>query len=72
MHIFKHHSAISAVAINPSGEFVITGSDDGATNVWTTKGAQKYNLIGHKESITSIDVDDRQIATGSLDGTILI
>jgi len=51
---------------------LITGSNDCTLKVWDLQNKEKASITleGHREGITSIDVDGDHIVSGSYDGTV--
>jgi uncharacterized caspase-like protein len=64
---------VSAVAISPDGQAVLTGGDDGVARLWgATSGKEIQHFIGHANRVTSVafSPDGRTVMTGSWDSTI--
>lgn len=72
--------AISSVAITPDGQKVVTGSLDGAANVWGLQDsnwtcvAKLIDQNGISNNVTSVGItsDGKTIITGSKDGTVKV
>ena len=68
-------NAITSVAYNKKGSWLVTGDSKGGVRIWDTK---KYveinNLEGHRSKIYDIDFNpsDSLMATSSLDGTVRV
>ncbi len=63
---------IAAVAIDPEGAFVVTGSVDGDLRAGPLTTEEPHLLLGHKTSVCRLAIDPRGrwIASGSGDSTI--
>ena len=70
--ITSHGNRVSAMALDPSGSILVTGSMDGVVRVGPLTGEEPFLLYGHSERVTSVAVspDGAWIASGSQDGTI--
>ena len=70
--ITSHGKGVNAVALDPTGTIVVTGSFDGVVRVGPVTGEEPHLLYGHTLDISSVAVspDGRWIASGSQDGTI--
>lgn len=55
--ITTHGQRISAVAVDPSGEILVTGDMDGIVRVGPITGEEPHLLFGHQSSIKSVAVD---------------
>nr|WP_199349328.1 DnaJ domain-containing protein [Nostoc flagelliforme] len=65
-----HLAAVNAIAINPDGTTLISGSDDRQVNLWNLKtGKWLYTFSGQAEAVLSVAIspDGKQIASGSVD-----
>ena len=63
---------MSAVAISPDGQFVVTGSEDNTARVWSaTTGATLKELKGHSSWVSAVAIspDGQFVVTGSSDNT---
>src|SRR5258707_9467043 len=71
-----HASSIMSVAFLPSGQQIVSGSNDGTICVWniTTSEMEAGPFTGHTSSVTSVAVspDGQHIVSGSEDDTICI
>ena len=68
-----HAGEITKLKFFPSGEALISGSQDMQVKIWSVKdGSNPRSLIGHKATITDIAIIDRgrNVLSASLDGTI--
>ena len=70
--LISHGNRVSAVALDPSGEIVVTGDYDGVVRAGPITREEPHLLYGHELEISSLAVspDGRWIASGSQDGTI--
>jgi WD40 repeat protein/DNA-binding winged helix-turn-helix (wHTH) protein len=70
--IDKHGSSVRAVAIDSTGELVVTGSLDGSIRVGKASGGEPHLLLGHDGSVRQLALDPagRWIASGGTDGTV--
>ena len=71
----KVNAAISALKYNREGNWLATGDSKGNVVIRDAKSFEEIeNLEGHKSRIYDIDfnIDDNQMATSSLDGTVRI
>jgi WD40 repeat protein len=70
----KSHS-ISAVSVTSTGRCVLSGSYDGALQLWDRRtGKFIRSFVGHADSVNAVAVapDDRHALSGSADGTLLL
>jgi WD40 repeat protein len=70
-----HSSPVSAVAVTPDGEHVISGSQDGTLKVWDLHSQEEtFTLGGHRGSVNAVVVtpDGEYIISGSQDGTLKV
>ena len=60
------------VAVDPEGEFIVTGDADGVVRVGPLSGEEPHLLLGHSGLIHSVAIDPekRWIASGGIDGTV--
>ncbi|CAI4062034.1 Rpn14p SKDI_07G2510 [Saccharomyces kudriavzevii IFO 1802] len=68
-----HAGEISTIKFFPSGEALISGSQDMRLKIWSVKdGSNPRTLIGHRAKITDIAIIDRgrNVLSASLDGSI--
>jgi hypothetical protein len=66
---------VTSVAISPDGKCVISGSQDGTVEVWTSQtGKVALSLKGHMGEVTSVAIsrDGTRIISGSKDQTVKI
>jgi WD40 repeat protein len=64
-------SEATSVALNPSGETVVTGGIDGSIRVGRIGGGEPHVLLGHKQPpIVNISPGGRWIASTSTDGSL--
>lgn len=66
---------VSAVAINPNGKILVSGSRDGTIKVWNlAKGLEIFALKEHLNGISSVAIssDGQTLVSGSWDGTIKV
>lgn len=66
-----HASVVEVVAFSPDGQFVLTGSRDGAARLWNQQGILLRVLEGHSGPVYAVAVspDGRYLLTGSRDHT---
>jgi len=69
-----HEKKINSIAFDPTGNFLVSGSDDNAAKLWdTTNGAVIRTLRGHDGPVTSVAFSaNGLIASGSEDKTICL
>lgn len=63
------------LAWSPSGEFIVSASDDQPLQAWDAQaGATYMTFVGHEKGVTCVDwsSDSLQIASGSDDRTVHI
>ncbi|KAK4056563.1 hypothetical protein OIO90_002411 [Microbotryomycetes sp. JL221] len=77
--VCKHQSAqrradVAAVAWDPSGSLLATGSEDGIARIWTPSGDLHLVLSMHQRSIFSLKWNSAgtMLLTGSLDSTVCL
>lgn len=77
--ICKHASAqrkvgVAAIAWNPSGSLLATGSEDGIARIWTPSGDLHLVLSMHQRAINSLrwSPSGTLLLTGSLDSTVCL
>ena len=71
----KGNGLDNVVAYSPTGEAVVTRSDDGTAYLWNAKtGKLLRTLKGHTKAISSLawSPDGKTIATGSSDSTVCV
>jgi WD40 repeat protein len=70
-----HTNMIWDVAITSDGQKLVSSSNDMTAKVWdAASGSEIYTLRGHRAFVCSVSIspDDSRIATGALDGEIII
>ncbi len=70
-----HEAGVVAVAFDPTGRRVVTGSVDGTARIWDAEtGRPGAVLRGHDKSIRDAvwNLDGTRVATASVDGTVRI
>jgi WD40 repeat protein len=70
-----HSEAVNCIAVSPSGDLLVTGSDDCTARVWDiSSGAEVSCLAGHDGGINCVSFmnDGSRIVTGSSDGSARI
>ena len=65
-----HATEVNALKFLPSGDRVLTASDDGTARIWDLNGWPAAVLNGHLGPVSGVDVttDGKLIATASVDG----
>jgi len=68
----NHGDQVYAIAMDPSGTLVVTGSDDGVIRVGPATGEEPHLLFGHEGRVWSLALDPlgRWIASGGEDTTV--
>jgi len=63
---------VSAVALDPTGAFAVTGDRDGEVRVGPMTGEEPHLLLGHESEVWAVAIDPlgRWIASGGQDTTI--
>lgn len=66
-----HFNPVTAVAFNPRGDAILTGSDDSRARAWLTTGRSVASFAGHTGAINSVafSPDSRFVVTAGEDGT---
>jgi WD40 repeat protein len=71
-----HSGRVTAIAIDPLGETLVTSGEDSTAHIWSLTGAREtpWILRGHTGAIRSIAIDPTGtvLATGSVDRTVRI
>jgi WD40 repeat protein len=70
-----HSSFILAVAIDPKGEYIVSGSDDKTVKIWELETGKLVNTLkGHSSSVRAVAIDPKgeYIVSGSDDGTVKV
>jgi WD40 repeat protein len=70
-----HEGQIRTVSFDPTGERVVSGSDDVVVRVWDAgTGAPLACLVGHRDLVGSVAFDPtgKRIVSGSRDGTVRV
>ncbi|WP_199248326.1 serine/threonine-protein kinase [[Phormidium] sp. ETS-05] len=74
LHSFQAHTGtVRALAINPDGKLLATGSDDNTIKLWEIdSGKQLLTLASHSNWVTSLAFhpDGKRLVSGSYDTTI--
>jgi WD40 repeat protein len=67
----SHGTQVTCIAWHPSGEQVVTGSQDGAVRLGGVDGSEPHLLFGHEAQVWDVIVDPlgRWVASGGDDGT---
>ena len=72
--LFGHTAGIYSVEVSENGSFVISGSGDGESKLWSFHRGMLLKTLesGHSGGITSVAVNptSQHVATASLDGII--
>ncbi|MGH9277207.1 MAG: NB-ARC domain-containing protein [Acidimicrobiales bacterium] len=69
-----HKLGVNAVAMDASGETVVSGAADGQVVVWTTTGQRQRTLDHHDGAVNSVgfDASGARVVSGGADGTVRI
>jgi PKD repeat protein len=69
-----HGDDVNAVAWNPDGQRIASGSSDDSIRIWDTNGATLDTLSGHTDNVLSLawDASGSQLASGSADDTAIV
>jgi WD40 repeat protein len=67
-------TTLYSVAFSPDGATLVTASLDGRAQVWSTKGQQLADLVGHKDRVyyAEFSPDGRWLLTASRDGAVRV
>jgi WD40 repeat protein len=67
----SHGALVTCIAWDPSGERVVTGSQDGMVRIGAADGSEPHLLFGHDAQVWDVVVDPRGrwVASGGDDGT---
>jgi WD40 repeat protein len=67
----SHGNQVTCLAWHPSGEQVVTGSQDGTVRIGAADGSEPHLLFGHDAQVWDVLVDPRGrwVASGGDDGT---
>lgn len=67
-----HTATVNVLAFSPDGQFVLTGSEDGATKLWDRKGRELQTFKQDNSGITAlaISADNQQLVTGNDRGAV--
>jgi len=68
----SHGDSVWAIALDPTGTFLVTGDKEGAVRVGPVTGEEPELLLGHEGRIWSVAIDPlgRWIGSGSEDTTV--
>ena len=70
-----HSYYVSSVAIAPSGDDIVSGSDDNTIIIWDAKTGEKIRTLeGHRNRVSSVAIapSGDYIVSGSWDNTIIM
>lgn len=74
-----HEGGVEAIAIQPTGRWLITGGSDGTARLWDLRAAEpsakgRFVLRGHTKPVArlAIGANGRWLATGSVDETVRV
>ena len=69
-----HAEDIVAIAFNPSGQTIATGSLDGTARTWSLAGTRIATFVGHTGPVNSVafSPDARSLVTASSDRTVRV
>jgi WD40 repeat protein len=67
-----HGDLVSAIALHPSGSWLVSGDKEGTIRVGPMDGGVPHLLFGHEGRVRSVAIDpqERWIASGGEDGTV--
>jgi WD40 repeat protein len=68
-----HRSLVLSVAFDPTGQHLVTASQDGTARIWNAASGTPLAILGgHRSAVFSaaFSSDGRQVATGSFDKTL--
>jgi WD40 repeat protein len=67
----SHGSLVTCLAWHPSGDQVVTGSQDGTVRIGPADGGEPHLLLGHEDFVWEVAVDalGRFVLSASADGT---
>jgi WD40 repeat protein/tRNA A-37 threonylcarbamoyl transferase component Bud32 len=71
--LFGHENRVNAIAINPNGKILASGSDDNTIKLWNLDNGQEIRILtGHKAPISTLAIspDGQILISGSDDKTI--
>ena len=66
---FDAAADITALAWDDANHMIISGHDDGAVRLWDEHGAALGVLVGHTAPVSSLDLRDSALVSGSWDDT---
>ncbi len=72
---FRGKDIVTALAVNPDGQKVFSGCQDGLLRIWSWPlGRNMHSLSGHADAITTLAVspDGRLLVSGSRDKTLRV
>lgn len=67
-----HRLPINRLAFSPSGEFMVTASQDGTVKIWSFPEMELLHTLRHEDMVFALDIspDSKFVASGSRDGTV--
>ena len=69
-----HDNWVNDLVFHPSGKFLLSVSDDKSIRIWDLNNGRCYRkmLQAHENFITSIDMKNKVVITGSVDFTVKV
>lgn len=70
LRLAGHGNLVTAVAMTPDGETLVTAGDDRLARIWSADGALRGMLAGHTDPVRAVAIaaDGRRVLTGARDG----
>ena len=72
--LVAHGNQVTSVGWHPSGQHVVTGSQDGVVRIGLADGSEPHLLLGHEAMVWHVRVDPRGrwLASAADDGTVRV
>lgn len=66
-----HDNWVTDIVFHPTGKFLLSVSDDKSIRIWDLANGRCYRkmLAAHNHFISSIDIKNKVVVTGSVDNT---